>query len=54
MAEDRHSGLLGAAYDAKGPEEVAALYDRWSDSYEGEMARAGYRSRCWTPERAPG
>jgi predicted TPR repeat methyltransferase len=43
MAEDRYSGLLGAAYDAKGPEEVAALYDRWSDSYEGEMARAGYR-----------
>jgi SAM-dependent methyltransferase len=43
MAEDRHGGLLGAAYNAKRPEEVAALYDRWADTYDGEMARAGYR-----------
>jgi predicted TPR repeat methyltransferase len=34
---------LGAVYDAKRPEEVAALYDRWADRYDSEMAQAGYR-----------
>lgn len=38
-----HGGHLGAVYGAAGTEEVAALYDRWADSYEAEMARAGYR-----------
>src|SRR5690606_8065852 len=42
MAE-RHDGHLGAVYDAKAPEEVAALYDRWAATYDAEMAEAGYR-----------
>lgn len=43
MSGSQHEGLLGAVYDAKRPEEVAALYDRWADTYEAEMAAAGYR-----------
>lgn len=43
MGDGRHDGHLGAVYDAKGPEEIAALYDGWAESYEAEMARAGYR-----------
>ena len=43
MAVEKHEGALGAVYDAKSPAEVAALYDRWADTYEGEMAMAGYR-----------
>lgn len=43
MAGARHGGSLGAVYDAKGPEEIAALYDDWAGSYEADMARAGYR-----------
>jgi predicted TPR repeat methyltransferase len=43
MADGKHGGTLGAVYDAKRPEEVAALYDRWADTYDGEMAQAGYR-----------
>jgi predicted TPR repeat methyltransferase len=43
MAGEKHDGALGAVYDAKSPAEVAALYDRWADTYEGEMAMAGYR-----------
>lgn len=39
----RHDGHLGAVYDAKAPEEVAALYDGWAETYDAEMARAGYR-----------
>ena len=39
----QHGGLLGAVYDARAPEEVAALYDAWADSYDAEMAQAGYR-----------
>ena len=38
-----HDGHLGAVYDAKAPEEVAALYDGWAETYDAEMARAGYR-----------
>lgn len=38
-----HDGHLGAVYQAKAPEEVAALYDGWADSYDAEMAKAGYR-----------
>jgi len=41
--DGQHGGHLGAVYDAKAPEEVAALYDGWADSYDDEMARAGYR-----------
>ena len=43
MAQGQHDGALGAVYDAKRPEEVAALYDRWADTYDAEMAAAGYR-----------
>jgi predicted TPR repeat methyltransferase len=43
MAQHGHEGALGAVYEAKRPEELAALYDGWADTYEAEMARAGYR-----------
>lgn len=43
MAETQHGGTLGAVYDAKRPEEVAALYDGWAETYDAEMAAAGYR-----------
>jgi len=43
MAESGHGGMLGAVYQAKQPEEIAALYDGWAETYETEMAAAGYR-----------
>lgn len=43
MADGKHGGALGAVYEAKGTEEVAALYDGWADTYDAEMAAAGYR-----------
>lgn len=43
MAGERHEGTLGAVYEAKRPEEVAALYDGWAETYDAEMAAAGYR-----------
>lgn len=43
MTSARHDGHLGAAYDAKGKDEVAALYDRWAESYDADMAKFGYR-----------
>jgi len=43
MTQDYHEGTLGAVYQAKRPEELAALYDGWANTYEDEMARAGYR-----------
>lgn len=43
MAEGHHEGTLGAVYEAKRPEEVAALYDRWAETYDADMALAGYR-----------
>jgi len=43
MSDGHHEGTLGAVYQAKRPEEVAALYDRWADTYDAEMAVAGYR-----------
>lgn len=39
----QHDGALGAVYGARGPEEVAALYDGWAARYEADMAAAGYR-----------
>lgn len=39
----KHDGALGAVYDAKTTDEVAALYDGWANSYDAEMAKAGYR-----------
>jgi len=43
MTDGKHHGTLGAAYAAKRPEEVAALYDRWADTYDADMSAAGYR-----------
>lgn len=43
MGSGQHNGHLGAVYGAKAPEQVAALYDGWADTYDAEMARAGYR-----------
>lgn len=42
MAES-HEGALGAVYAAQAPDEVAAAYDAWAESYDAEMAQAGYR-----------
>ena len=39
----KHQGHLGAVYDAKTPEDVAALYDGWAETYDTEMSVAGYR-----------
>ncbi|MEE4238732.1 MAG: class I SAM-dependent methyltransferase [Anderseniella sp.] len=43
MSGHRHEGALGAVYEAKTPGEVARLYDGWAESYDAEMAKAGYR-----------
>ncbi|WP_181763461.1 class I SAM-dependent methyltransferase [Mesorhizobium sp. B2-4-15] len=43
MADSKHQGALGAVYAAKRPEEVAALYDSWSQTYDADMSAAGYR-----------
>lgn len=43
MPDGHHEGALGAVYQAKGRDEVAALYDRWSETYDAEMAANGYR-----------
>jgi ubiquinone/menaquinone biosynthesis C-methylase UbiE len=43
MATAKHGGLLGAVYEAKGADDVAALYDKWAETYDAEMAVAGYR-----------
>ena len=43
MVEAQHGGILGAVYEAKRPEEIAALYDGWAETYDAEMAAAGYR-----------
>ncbi|MEZ5797961.1 MAG: class I SAM-dependent methyltransferase [Paracoccaceae bacterium] len=45
MAEQgaEHGGHLGAVYGAKAPEQVAAAYDSWAESYDAEMAASGYR-----------
>lgn len=34
---------LGAVYAAKAPDEVARAYDAWAQTYDADMARAGYR-----------
>ena len=43
MANGKHKGALGAVYGAKSATEVAALYDGWAETYDSEMAAAGYR-----------
>jgi predicted TPR repeat methyltransferase len=34
---------LDAVYAAKGPDDIARLYDDWAASYDADMAKAGYR-----------
>lgn len=44
--DDRHGDRathLGAVYHAHGTDQIAALYDGWSATYDAEMAAAGYR-----------
>jgi predicted TPR repeat methyltransferase len=43
MTDGKHSGALGDVYAARQPEEVAELYNRWAETYDAEMAVAGYR-----------
>jgi predicted TPR repeat methyltransferase len=43
MAANRHEGNLGAVYKAVGTDEIAAIYDRWAETYDFEMAKIGYR-----------
>jgi hypothetical protein len=57
---------LDAVCDAKGPQEVAELYNRWAETYDADMARQAIAIRrsawrccraarryCLTPEQAP-
>jgi SAM-dependent methyltransferase len=43
MTDGKHGGALNAAYAAKRPEDVAAIYDDWSETYDADMSAAGYR-----------
>ncbi|MFM2388495.1 MAG: hypothetical protein RLZZ437_50 [Pseudomonadota bacterium] len=43
MSDHDHDGYLGAVYAAKAPEQVAAAYDQWAETYEADMAASGYR-----------
>lgn len=43
MTAGEHDGALGASYRAKGPEEIAAIYDSWAEGYDAQMAATGYR-----------
>ncbi|MEM7463013.1 MAG: class I SAM-dependent methyltransferase [Pseudomonadota bacterium] len=43
MPDKQQDSILGAVYEAKDPDEIAKLYDGWANSYEAEMAKAGYR-----------
>ena len=40
---DGHDADLGDAYGAQSSAELAAVYDRWSDSYDEYMDGVGYR-----------
>ena len=40
MTDGKHLAALSAAYAATRPEEVAALYDRWSQTYDADMKPA--------------
>jgi predicted TPR repeat methyltransferase len=41
--DGRHGGHLGDVYGATNAGEIAGLYDRWADTYDAQMAGAGYR-----------
>lgn len=43
MKSERHDGHLGSVYGAEGADEIERSYDAWAETYEADMARAGYR-----------
>jgi predicted TPR repeat methyltransferase len=43
MSDHSHDGHLSAVYAARAPEQVAAAYDAWAETYEADMAASGYR-----------
>ncbi|MCX7889974.1 MAG: class I SAM-dependent methyltransferase [Rhodobacteraceae bacterium] len=43
QGQGRHGGHLGAVYGASDAEEIARSYDAWAETYEADMAKAGYR-----------
>ena len=43
MTDPKHDGHLASVYAATDPAEVAAAYDKWAQTYDAEMAQAGYR-----------
>lgn len=43
MADSKENAALRAVYASTTPEEVAALYDGWAETYDAEMSVAGYR-----------
>ncbi|MCU0831507.1 MAG: class I SAM-dependent methyltransferase [Rhizobiaceae bacterium] len=43
MSQRDTSAHLGGVYGAENTEEVAALYDGWAETYDADMAKAGYR-----------
>lgn len=43
MGQGQHDGHLAAVYAAGSTEEVARGYDAWAETYEADMAKAGYR-----------
>ncbi|MFV0492930.1 MAG: class I SAM-dependent DNA methyltransferase [Pseudorhodobacter sp.] len=43
MTAGKHGGHLGRVYAAQAPDEIAASYDDWAESYEAQMRAAGYR-----------
>ena len=43
MSSMKQDGELGEVYAAETSEELAAVYDRWSDGYDRYMNEGGYR-----------
>ena len=43
MSATKQEGELGEVYAAETSEELAAVYDRWSDGYDRYMNEGGYR-----------
>lgn len=42
MTETSHDGHLGDAYGATTPDQIAQVYDRWSETCDTTMMRSGY------------
>jgi SAM-dependent methyltransferase len=43
MADAKLGQHLGAVYGANRPDEIAAQYDRWAETYDADMSMVGYR-----------